>query len=112
MIAALIQGTLAGDPVRRTSARGSEFATASVRVGVGAESIFIGVMCFGETEIDRLMRLTKASAIAAAGTLELNAWTDRDGKDRRDWRLTATEILSVSQARRRREASSAEESTS
>jgi single-stranded DNA-binding protein len=111
MIAALIQGTLAGDPMRRTSPRnGAAFATASVRVAVGAESIFVGVTVFDETATERLMRLSKGAAVAAAGTLELNAWVDREGKDRRDWRLTAHEILSVHQARRRRAAAEETES--
>ena len=108
MIAALLQGVLAGDPMRRTSPRtGAAFATASVRVAVGAESIFVGVSVFDETGIERLMRLSKGGAVAVAGALELNAWVDREGKDRRDWRVTATEILSVHQARRRREDSEA-----
>jgi hypothetical protein len=109
MIAALIQGTLVGDPVRRTSATGGEFATASIRVAVGTESIFVGVSTFSGSGIERLLAMAKGGAIAAVGTLELNSWVDRDGQDRRDWRLAATEILTVHQARRRR---AAEEGTS
>ena len=104
MIAALIQGTLVGDPVRRTSATGGEFATASIRVAVGTESIFVGIATFSETAIERLLAMPKGGAIAAVGTLDLNAWTDGQGKDRRDWRLTANEVLTVHQARRRRAA--------
>jgi single-stranded DNA-binding protein len=103
VIAALLQGTLAGDPVRRTSAKGQPFATAQVRVPVGSESVYIGVTVFGETEIERLCRLAKGASVAAAGELQLNVWVDREGQDRRDWRLLAHEVLTVHQARRRRE---------
>jgi single-stranded DNA-binding protein len=103
VIAALIQGVLVGDPVRRNSAKAGDFATATLRVAVGSESIFIGVATFSETAAERLLSMAKGATIAAVGTLELNTWVDRDGQDRRDWRLTAVEILTVYQARRRRE---------
>jgi single-stranded DNA-binding protein len=109
VIAALVQGVLVGDPVRRTSAKAGDFATATLRVAVGSESIFIGVATFSESAAERLLSMAKGAAIAAVGTLELNAWVDRDGQDRRDWRLTATEILTVHQARRRREREEAAE---
>lgn len=102
MIAAMVSGTLAGDPLERASAKGTRYATASVRCSVGTESIFIGVAAFDDDVIARLMRLSKGSPITAAGKLELNAWTDREGRERRDWRLTASEILSPYQAKKRR----------
>ena len=104
MIEALISGKLVGDPVRRTSTKGTPYVTAQVRVAAGSESFFVGVTTFSESAGERLMKLSKGSSVAAAGTLEQNVWIDRDGHDRRDWRLTCTEILSVQQARRRREA--------
>lgn len=109
MIAALVQGTLAGDPVRRTSAKSGDFATATMRVAAGSESIFVGVSTFSESAMERLLAMSKGATIAAVGTLELNVWTDREGNERRDWRLTATEILTVHQARRRREREEAAE---
>ncbi len=101
MIGALIQGTLAGDPVARTSSNGNAFWTANLRVPVGADVLFIGLATFDETAGARLMQLAKGASVAAAGTLETNTWTARDGSERQGWRLTATEILSVYQARKR-----------
>lgn len=103
MINALITGELASAPVERTTQGGKTFTTATVRVAAGAEALFIGVAAFGETAAGRLAQLKKGSAIAAAGTLEQNVWTMKDGEERRGWRLTASEILSVYQARKRRE---------
>lgn len=103
VIAALVQGSLAGDPVRRTSAKGGDFATATMRVAAGSESIFVGVSAFSESAMERLLSMSKGGALAAVGTMELNCWVDREGNDRRDWRLTATEILTVHHAHRRRE---------
>jgi len=104
MIAALVQGELAADPIERTASNGTRFVTASMRVGVGSESVFVGLSTFSELGVDRLLRLRKGSAMAAAGTLEINVWTDREGRERRDWRLTANEVLSIHQARKRRDA--------
>lgn len=100
MIGALIQGALASDPVARRTSGGSTFWTANLRVPAGAEALFVGLATFDETAGARLMQLAKGSGIAATGTLESNTWTARDGSERRGWRLTANEILSVYQARK------------
>lgn len=101
MIGALIQGVLAGDPVARTTSSGNTFWTANVRVPVGDDALFIGLATFDATAGARLMQLAKGSSIAAAGTLESNSWTARDGSERSGWRMTANEIMSVYQARKR-----------
>jgi single-stranded DNA-binding protein len=104
MIGALIQGALVGDPTERITANGKPFWTATMRVAAGSDSLFVGLATFDTKAGERLMRLTKGAALAAAGTLEPHSWTDREGKERSGWRLTATEVLSVHQARKRREA--------
>lgn len=103
MIGALIQGELQSDPVERTTAKGGQFVTATIRVPAGAEALFVGVAVFDATACERLLRLRKGSTVAAAGTLEATAWTGKDGEERRGWRLTAVEVLSVYQARKKRE---------
>ncbi len=103
MIAALIQGELVADPVARIAANGKPYWTATVRVSAGADALFVGVSTFDDDAGERLMKLRKGSTLAAAGTLEATSWTDRDGNERAGWRLTATELLSVHQARRQRE---------
>jgi single-stranded DNA-binding protein len=107
LIAALICGELVADPVERATAKGGRYWTTTIRVPAGADAIFIGIGVFDEQAGERLAKLRKGSAIAAAGPLEQTAWTDREGNERRGWRLTAHEILSVNQARRRRDAEGA-----
>ena len=102
MIHTLLTGTLAGDPVERTSAKGDRFVTANLRVPAGPESIFIGAAAFDRTSADRLAELKKGSPIAAAGEFQPNNWVDREGVEHRDWRLLVNEVLTVSQAARRR----------
>jgi single-stranded DNA-binding protein len=103
MISALIQGELVSEPQARTASNGKPFWTVSVRVPTGTDVMFVGLTTFSETAGERLMRLHKGSAVAAAGTLEPSSWTGRDGEERRGWRLTASEVLSVYQARKRRD---------
>lgn len=102
MIAALIQGTLVADPVERTSTNGRSFWTVSVRVPAGDDTLFIGLGTFSETAGARLMNLAKGASISAVGSMEQSTWTDRDGNVRTGWRLAATEVLSVHQARKKR----------
>jgi single-stranded DNA-binding protein len=103
MISALCSGELIADPQQRATKDGAPYATATVRVPAGAEALFIGLSAFDAEAVARLMRLRKGSAVAAAGTLEVTTWTGKDGAERRGWRLTASEVLSVHQARRKRD---------
>lgn len=107
MIAALIHGSLVSEPVERTTAKGAPFVTATVRVAAGADALFVGLACFDTTGCERLAKLHKGATVAAAGTLEATEWTGRDGEDRKGWRLTASEVLTVYAARKRRETEAA-----
>ena len=107
MIAALIQGDLVSDPVERNTSKGIPFVTATVRVAAGTEALFVGLACFEATGCERLAKLRKGASVAAAGTLEATEWTTREGETRRGWRLTASEVLTVYAARKRRETEAA-----
>jgi single-stranded DNA-binding protein len=87
----------------RTASNGSQYWTVNLRVPAGPEVAFVKMTTFSETAGERLMRLHKGSAVAAAGVLEQTSWTGKDGEERRGWRLTASEVLSVYQARKRRD---------
>ena len=102
MIGALIQGELIADPVQRVTAAGKPFVTATMRVPAGAEALLIGIGAFETAAAGRLAKLHKGSSLAAAGTLEATEWAGRDGETRKGWRLTAVEVLTVREARRRR----------
>ena len=104
MISALLQGTLVTDPVRRVTSSAADFWTATVRVAAGDDALFVGIATFEPVAGERLMKLAKGGTLAAAGTLEQNTWRDKAGEERRGWRLTASGILSLNQARKRREA--------
>jgi single-stranded DNA-binding protein len=103
VISALIQGELIADPQARTASNGKPFWTVTVRVPAGPEALIVGVTTFSESAGERLMKLHKGSALAAAGVLEPTSWTGRDGEERRGWRLTASELLTVYEARKRRD---------
>lgn len=107
MMLALIQGALSADPVERTTSKGARFATATVRVNAGAESMFIGVAAFDLTAAAKLLALHKGDALAATGALEPNNWVDREGNERHGWRLSATALLTTYEAGRRRKAAAA-----
>lgn len=103
MIGALIAGELSAEPSERTASNGNRYWTASARVAAGGEAIFVGITAFDPKAGERLMALHKGSSIAAVGTLEATSWTGKDGTERKGWRLLAHEVLSVYQARKRRD---------
>jgi single-stranded DNA-binding protein len=104
MIAALIHGELVSDPVQRAAAGGKPFWTGTVRTAAGTEAFFVGLTTFSESAGERLMALRKGSTLAAAGVLEQTAWVGKDGTSRAGWRLTASEILTVYSASKKRKA--------
>jgi hypothetical protein len=77
--------------------------TAIARPAFAPESIFVGGSDFDHTAFKRMMEWSKWAAVAAAGTLERNAWADREIEECRDWRLIAHEVSSEHPARGRRE---------
>lgn len=104
MISALLIGELSADPVARIGANGNDFATANLRVPAGDSAQFIGLAVFDRAAVEQLMRLKRGDACAATGTLTMNVWMGRDGTERSGWRLTATAVLSVYEATKRRKA--------
>lgn len=103
MIGALIQGELATEATERAAANGNRYWTASARVAAGSDSVFMSITTFDTQAGERLAALRKGSSFAAAGVLEATTWTDKAGAERKGWRLLAREILTVYQARKRRE---------
>ena len=105
MMDAFIAGDLSTEPAERTASNGNRYGTASARVAAGSESVFVSLATFDPKAGARLMTLRKGSSIAAVGTLEATTWTDKTtGAERRGWRLLTHEVLSVYQARKRRDA--------
>ena len=104
MIAALLIGELSADPVARVSGNGNQFVTANLRVPAGDAAQFVSLAAFDVDAAAKLLRLKKGDACAATGTLTMNVWTGKDGTERSGWRITATEILSVYEATKRRKA--------
>ncbi|HMN79408.1 MAG TPA: single-stranded DNA-binding protein [Burkholderiaceae bacterium] len=102
MISALVQGDLIANPIQRQSSAGRPFATATVRTGAGSESVLIRLTVFSESAAAKLLALRKGDSVAAVGTLELDIWTDREGRERRDWQLTANQVLTTYEAGKRR----------
>ena len=110
MIEAMITGTLATDPQERQTRDNKPFFTASLRVSAGeGDALFVSLTSFSQTAGERLLSLQKGANLAAVGILEQYPFTSKDGSERNGWRLTASEIMSVYQARKRRSSKDAED---
>lgn len=102
MLSVLLQGTLAFDPERRTSASGKPFATCSVRVPADEGAIFVSVIAFADVA-DRLLAHVKGDSVAIVGRAALKAWAGKDGNERHGLSVVAEQILSHYELGKRRD---------
>lgn len=103
MIEALIQGQVVGEPQMRQTREGKPFVTAAVRVSAGdGEAFFVSLSTFSEPAGERLAALSLGASLSAVVAFEQYQYRGKDGTDKSGWRLTATEVMSVYKARRRR----------
>ena len=107
MIEACIRGELAADPAHRSSSDSRPFVNVTLRVLAGAETLLVSVAIFDAADRERVATLRKGARIVASGPLEVVAWTGRDGEERRGWRLTAREVITVNAGQRGRPAAPA-----
>jgi single-stranded DNA-binding protein len=95
----LVSGTLIGDPVRRTGARG-DFATANVRCHTEAgDYLLASIIAFAEVA-EELLTHCSGAAIAVSGRATLRTWQGKDGEQKCGLSIVCTEIASVAGARR------------
>jgi single-stranded DNA-binding protein len=102
VLSVLVEGSLIAAPVSRTSGKGSTFVTAQMRCAAdGGESILVSVIAFGADVADALVSLGKGDALAVAGRASLSRW-EKDGQAHVGLKVTATRVLSVYSAGKRR----------
>ena len=105
MLSVLIEGTLTAEPVRRTSAAGKPYITASIRAGSeGGESVLCSCIAFDVNVADKLAALSAGDPVAVAGHAGLSQWQGRDGEHRTGLKVTVTRAMSLYDAGKRRSA--------
>jgi single-stranded DNA-binding protein len=108
MLSVLIEGTLIGAPVRRTSAKGSMFVTAQVRCNADdGESVLCSVIAFQAAAAEPLAALAAGDTVAVAGPAALSQW-EKNGEHKVGLKVTASRVMSVYDAGMRRKAASPE----
>ena len=94
MLYLLCSGALIADPQRRESKAGTEFATATLRIGDGDEANFVSIAAFGE-HAARLLDHRRGEPLSVSGRAKLNSWTARDGSEKHGLAVTVGEIASL-----------------
>jgi single-stranded DNA-binding protein len=108
MLSVLIEGTLIGAPVRRTSAKGTSFVTAQVRCNADdGESVLCSVIAFQAAAAELLAALAAGDTVAVAGPAALSQW-EKHGEHKVGLKMTASRVMSVYDAGMRRKAASSE----
>ena len=75
----MISGKLQAQPSEKLAKTGKPSVTAKVRVHAGEADVFVNVMAFSESACTALLALDSGDAVALAGSLTPNAWTDLEG---------------------------------
>ena len=99
----LAQGVLIDDPKPRTSAKGSQYCTALLRISVdGDEAMLASLIAFNPQAVEAILRRRKGDAVAISGEGKLAAWTSRDGNEGRGLNICVQNVMSLYAARQRR----------
>ena len=107
MISILASGTLLKDPRHGVSSSGKRWANGLVRCPVSGvkagenQHQLVSVACF-EDQADRLIRLRQGDSVSFSGQGKLVGW-EKDGVERQQLEVIAQEILSIYQARKRKQ---------
>jgi single stranded DNA-binding protein len=93
-IEAALQGTLGRDPELRTSQQGKPWTRLAVAVvqetrTESAETIWVGVACFGEVAERVCAQAHKGSRVYCEGQLRLGEWTNKAGEKQKGLELAA-----------------------
>lgn len=109
MLSVLVEGSLTAAPMPRTSAKGSPYITAQMRAaGEDGEAVWCSVIAFNPEAVEALAALASGDSVAIAGHAALSQWQAKDGTHRAGLKVTATRVLSVYQAGKKRGASTTE----
>jgi single-strand DNA-binding protein len=101
----LLQGVLASDPQSRTSSKGNAYATALLRVPLSdSDAELFSIIAFNSTAVDALLQRSKGDSIAVSGSAQRNDYTDKNGTERKGWKVVAEALLSLYHARKARKA--------
>ncbi len=107
MLCALASGQIVRTPKTGTSASGTRWCNATIRVPCGqdregaAVSAFVTVLAFNDVA-DQLSRLEQGDTVSAQGPLKPTAYQTKDGEPRRGLELLAQSLLTPYDLRKRR----------
>jgi|SRR5579871_985703 len=102
MIHALVSGTLVGEPKQKTSAAGKQYLSIQLRVTTSqTESCLATVLCFNNSDAERLAALKKGDPVSVAGSLKPSAWV-KDGEPVAGFTVMANAVLTLADAKRAR----------
>lgn len=96
-------GNIGNDPEVRASSGGGTFTTFSIAVNkMGADKdakpLWVNVTCFGKTSEWAGKNLKKGNQVLVQGTLELQEYEGRDGKNHVSVKLLAGKVLSLTRS--------------
>jgi single-stranded DNA-binding protein len=99
----LVQGVLVGNPISRIGKSGKPFVTAMLRVPITDGDVeFFSIIGFSESSVEALMARSAGDSLAITGQAQRNTYTDKNGTERRGWKIVVERVLSLYQARKAR----------
>jgi single-stranded DNA-binding protein len=98
MFYGLFSGCLTADPQRRQGSK-APFATGSLRVQDGEDSLFVSLIAFGD-KAEELLEHAAGAAIAVSGRAKLTSWMGRDGAEKRGISVVVEQVAAAKPRRR------------
>ncbi len=95
MITVMLSGTIAKPPETRTSAKGNNYAVATIRSGEGDDAVFASITAFGDLA-GTLAGLERGSPLTVVGTGKIGTYEAKDGTGTRaSLSITASRIVAL-----------------
>ncbi len=96
MLSVLATGTMASDPVSRTTSAGKPYATGLLRVPCeDAEPVLVSMIAFDTAAVEALLAHGKGETLAVTGRAKLSQWTGRDGQEAMGLSIVVDKVLSA-----------------
>ncbi|HCB0645333.1 TPA: single-stranded DNA-binding protein [Klebsiella variicola subsp. variicola] len=94
-------GRLVADPQTRTTGKGTNMAMGRLAVALpcnvadnGEATFWLGVLAFGK-QADALAGHVKGDLVSVAGNMQMNRWTDQEGRAQQGYQVLADSVISA-----------------
>src|SRR4051794_9272207 len=98
----MVTGALLTDPIERTTAKNTPYATFTLRSGEGDAAVLVNCAAFDQEAATEILAARKAELLCVTGRGELRSWIGKDGAEKHGLSCTVDRVLTLHGAQRTR----------